>query len=61
MGARSESVQLIFSNFVGFFTEIRLLDTQKFFKKTLALKELFDSLCAPLRPKGRKDSMFADR
>ena len=32
-----------------------------FFKKGLASASTFDIFTAPLRPKGRKDSMFADR
>jgi hypothetical protein len=36
-------------------------DTQKFIKKLLAQRRAFDIFTAPLRPQGRKDSMFADR
>jgi hypothetical protein len=32
-----------------------------FFKKVLARRRAFDIFTTPLRPKGRKDSMFADR
>jgi len=61
MDANPESEQIIFNIFWWFLRGIRLLDLQKFFKKSLALNGMFDSLCAPFRPKGRKDSMFADR
>jgi hypothetical protein len=37
------------------------LGAQNFFKKGLATARAFDTFTAPLRPKGRKDSMFADR
>jgi hypothetical protein len=39
----------------------RLWTVSKFFKKALALYSASDSLRAPRRPKGRQDSMFADR
>jgi hypothetical protein len=34
---------------------------QKKFKKDIALKPGFDIFLAPRRPKGRQDSMFANR
>jgi hypothetical protein len=38
-----------------------LWTASKFFKKALALYSASDNLRAPRRPKGRQDSMFADR
>jgi len=61
MDARPESEQIIFDNFGAVLRWIRFLDTRKFFKKELARRRAFVSLTAPLRPQGRKDSMFADR
>jgi len=52
MDANPESEQIIFNIFWWFLRGIRLLDLQKFFKKSLALNGMFDSLCAPFRPKG---------